>query len=59
MELVHPQVVVPEEGEALAEGEEVVAGWEELAQEPDQAGIVFAPIVAPLSLTKQEFPAIA
>ena len=51
-ELVRPRVAVQEEGEALAEGEGGVAGWEEPAPEPAQAEIVFAPTVAPRSLTK-------
>lgn len=38
-ELVRPQVAVREKGETLAEGEKVVAEWEELSLELDQAGI--------------------
>lgn len=51
-------VVVKEQEEVLAEGEEVVAGWEEHVPEPGQAAIVFVPVVAQRFLIREEPPAI-
>ena len=54
----HPGGVVQEWGEALAEGEEAVVGWEEHAPELVPEEIAFALTVGQKFPIKLELPAI-